>query len=108
MKRFRIVLVILFAIVLTLFVHPYPKAAAMTALHGNEFVGLEQETRMLNESRYLRVLNYSDSVATVFYVSDTGAKITFVSEADGWRIVSWEVIYSTTGSADGFIWPYYR
>ena len=106
-KRMAIIIIVSVFIIALFF--PYLKAAYLTLLHGEEFEGLELQTHMLNEARYFRVLEYSENEATVFYVSDTGDLITFVkNESDQWTIQCWKTIWSTTGSADEFYWPYYR
>ena len=106
MKKKVLLLVIILCIVLFF---PYLKAEYLTLLHGEEFIGLEQQTNMLNQSKYLKVLEYSSTEAKIFYVSDTGDIITFVKDENNqWKKKEWITIWSTSGSADSFYWPYYR
>lgn len=109
MKKYRIILTLI-ALVLVITFFPYLKAEFLTYRYGSEFAGLETQTNMLHSS-YYKVLNYSERKADVFYVSvsDTGDLITFIKDENGdWIIETWKTIWSTSGSADGFIWPYYR
>lgn len=109
MKKHIKILIILLSVLLFLFFSPYLKAEYLTLRFGDEFVGLEQKTGMLNHSRYCKVLSYGKEKAKVFYVSDTGDLITFYKTDDGrWEIKNWETIWSESGSADSFMWPYYR
>lgn len=88
---------------------PYVRAEILTRVYGEEFIGLESQTNMLNESKYLKVLDYSYNKAKVFYISDTGDVITFIKDKNGdWVLGHWETVWSKYGSADGFYWPYYR
>ena len=104
--RFLIVFFILIFFAVIMF--PYVKAEYLTIKHGQEFVGLEEQTNILSDSTYLKVIKYSEEQATVFYVSDTGDLITFIKENNEWKLHSWKTIWSTSGSADSFYWPYYR
>lgn len=111
MKPFQkriIAILIVFVLLLVIF-FPYLKAEVLTFQHGSEFYGLEQQTKMLAEARYYKVLSYTEDTATVFYVSDTGDLITFRRDSHGnWQYTDWVTIWSNTGSADGFYWPYYH
>ncbi|MBE6599229.1 MAG: hypothetical protein E7638_07295 [Ruminococcaceae bacterium] len=108
-KRTKICLVTVKLIILAVLFSPYIRAEYLTFVYGKQFAGLEQQTNILNPARYFRVLAYSETEATVFYVSDTGDLMTFVKDANGeWERAEWKTIWSTTGSADEFMWPYYR
>ena len=109
-KRLIIIIIITVAIIgMGVLFFPYIKTEYLTIKYGEEFVGLEQETNMLNPARYHKVFSYSQERAEVFYVSDTGDLITFVKNSNGnWEREEWKTIWSTSGSADEFIWPYYR
>lgn len=111
MKPFQkriITILIVFVLLLVIF-FPYLKAEVLTFQHGSEFEGLEQQTKMLAEARYYKVISYTEDTATVFYVSDTGDLITFGRDSQGnWQYTDWVTIWSNTGSADEFYWPYYH
>lgn len=104
--------IVCFAIILLLFtvIFPYAKVEYLTLQHGQEFVGLEQQVNMINQSKYHKVFVYDRDIAQVFYVSqNSGNMITFIrNENKDWVLSSWNTIWSKTGSADEFIWPYYR
>lgn len=102
------VIVVVLTAVFVLF-WPYIKVEYLTMKYGDEFVGLEEQTNMLHDSRYLKVFGYDENEAVIFYVSDSGDMVTFVKDENGsWSVKTWKTIWSTTGSADEFIWPYYR
>ena len=110
MKRIKLTLmIIVFSIVILALLFPYMKAEVLTAKHGEEFNGLQKQTNMLSDARYLRVLSYSHNIAKVFYVSDSGDLLTFEKDGEGnWKYFEWRTIWSESGSASGFLWPYYR
>lgn len=108
-KKRMITILIVFVLLLVIF-FPYLKAEVLTFQHGSEFEGLEQQTHMLAEACYYKVLSYSENTATVFYVSDTGDLLTFGRDNEGnWQYTDWVTIWSDAGgSADEFYWPYYH
>lgn len=109
MRKTKKTVIIIFAILILIIFSPYIKTEYLTLKYGNEFIGLEKETNMLNQAKYHKVFSYSKNKAEVFYVSDTGDLITFVKgENNDWQIQEWKTVWSTSGSADDFIWPYYR
>ena len=84
----------------------------LTNQHGKEFETVYKENTMMGEIDYLKVLNYSDVSARVYYVSKnrTGGDILIFSKKDNqWTYDKWErTVWSKSGSADGFMWPYIR
>lgn len=86
------------------------KCEILTSLHGEEFTEVYRENTMMGDIEYLKVLDYSDSSARVYYVSHdylSGDVLTFSNENGEWKYESWErTVWSKTGSADGFLWPY--
>lgn len=107
MKKKNIIIIAIIGL-LILF-SPYIKAEYLTLKHGKEFEGLEQQTEMLNPADYLKVISYSEKRAEVFYASDTGDLISFVKVGkDNWEMLEWKTVWSTSGSAGEFMWPYYR
>lgn len=105
-NKIKIVLII---IILVLLIFPYLKAEYLTARFGSQFYGLEQETRMLGPAKYYKVLSYSNSYAKVYYISDYSRDLILFEKEDGnWNRIEWRTIWSKTGSADEFCWPYYR
>ncbi len=51
----------------------------------------------------------SKDFARVYYVGGTGDILTFSKVDETWELEhnGWETVWSKTGSADGFIWPYF-
>ena len=112
MKKSTKILIISAAILIIALIvfYPYIKAEYLTVKYGDEFNGLEQQTKMMDPASYHKVIEYSKSHATVFYVlsGKGGCVIVFEKENNNWEIVTWEMIWSHYGSADEFYWPYYR
>lgn len=70
-----------------------------------------QQSGMITAIEYFKVISYSNRNATVFYVlknHSAGVCINFRKEQKFWQAISWQVIWSTSGTADNFCWPYYR
>ncbi len=107
-KRIKWIVLLIFLAVLF---SPYLKVEYLTWRHGDEFTDGYQQTNMIEEVEYLKVMGYSDTNAKVYYVLGDHAAavlITFVKQGNQWVMDIWEAIWSRSGSADGFIWPYYR
>ena len=52
---------------------------------------------------YCRVYGKSEEAGNVFILTyDLG------ENQNNWNVVHWDTVWSKTGSADGFIWPYMR
>jgi len=62
----------------------------------------------------IKVLNYNDDYAKVYAVfendlNEVGLLYCFTkNDAGNWIFDNYDAVYSKTGSADGFIWPYIR
>lgn len=101
-----ILLLVLFACVI-----PYGSVEWKTYLHKSEFLNEFQQTHMIDQIEYLKVFSCSPDTAQVLYVTD-GHKATimayFSKSDDVWALDTWTVLWSSTGSAEKFFWPYYR
>ena len=88
------------------------KCEILTALYGRQFEGLQQQTNMLGEAEYLKVLNHSDTEARIYYVGldrSWGTTLRLRREEGKWLLSKWEeVVWSSSGSADECMWPYIR
>lgn len=88
------------------------KCEILTHRYGEQFSEIYRENTMIGEIDYFKILNYSDSEARVYYVSENrsgGDILIFEKEGDLWVYRSWErTVWSKFGSADGFMWPYIR
>lgn len=83
----------------------------LTFMHYKEFNTIYQENTMMGEIDYLKILEYSDSSARVYYVSKNRAAgdiLLFIKENNKWLYSKWEkTVWSATGSASDIIWPYW-
>ena len=107
-KKFWTIIIIL--LILSPWLVSLIKCNVLTLLHGSEFKGRELETNMLAESDYLRVLEYSENNAKVYYVDrdGVGSVLTFNKADDEWVFESWDTLWSAAGgNADNVIWPYW-
>lgn len=115
MTRKRVKRVLLVIICLFLFVGiiiPYGQVEILTITHGNEFEKGYLQTNMIETIEYLKVMTYSTHKAKIYYVEEdkvAGHIVEFSRDNTGeWKYTKWETVWSTSGSASGFIWPYYR
>ena len=109
MKHKKVIGILIVIVLLIIF--PYMKAEWLTAQYGNEFDDLYKESHMLDSISYFKVMKYSEMEAEVYYVQGEhlGADLfTFIKDNNQWKLDSWETVWSKYGSADKFIWPYYR
>lgn len=86
------------------------KCEILTLQYGKQFDGLYEQTRMIDEVDYWKVMEYSDSTARVYYVTKQvfGNIVTFEKQNGQWQMKVWECVWSHYGSASDFIWPYVR
>lgn len=110
-RKIYIVLTIISVIILLIF-FPYIKALYLTKKYGYMFEGAQKQTRMLGEAEYFQVINYSNEKADVCYIMKGHQScniLTFTkSNSDGaWKLSTWNTIWSKSGNADEFYWPYY-
>ena len=110
MKRiFVIVLIVIVACLITFWGISIAQCEILTFQHGHEFEGMEETTNMLSKADYFKVLSYSDSNARVFYKSYYNSNILEFMLQDGeWVLGNWQTVWSRSGSADDFMWPYIR
>lgn len=107
-KKFLIIVIIV--LILSPWLLSLLKCETLTLIHGKEFAGKEQQTNMLDEADYLKVLSYSDTEAEVYYVNrdGTGDTLNFTRQDGEWVYTHWNTIWTTLGgNADGAIWPYW-
>lgn len=90
---------------------PYAKVEKLTAQHGDEFSNVAEDVAMIGEVLYIKVMEYDNEKAEVYAVA-TGRDITvlcyYENVNDKWVLEYWKCIWSSTGSADSLIWPFYR
>ena len=84
----------------------------LTKRYGDQFQDAYKEYTMVSSQDYLKVLEYTETKAVIYTVIEDGCgnTITFkrANKSEEWEFVEWNTIWSTSGSADGFIWPYIR
>jgi hypothetical protein len=106
--------IIVFGIVISVFIMRWVisivKCEILTLKYKKEFIGLELQTNMLTQAKSLKVLSYSEKTATVYYRSEGGGDILeFRKDNNVWILNRWvATVWSSSGSADGFMWPYIR
>jgi len=79
-----------------------------TYRYGSEFAHLYKETTITHVD-FLKVLDYSDTSARVYFVSKggTGDIISATNQEGKWVFEKWETtVWSASGNANGFVWPY--
>ena len=86
------------------------KCEVLTHMHYDEFKNEYKQNTMLGDMEFFKVLEYETcGVAKVYYVSEGkkgGNVLTFAYEDGIWKEVSWNTIWSKSGSADNIIYPY--
>ena len=111
-KKWCVAILIAVGVLLTAFVVvPYARVEILTALHGKELETCWRETGMFDGVALCKVFSYRNDAADVYFVDDDrecGFRVIAERDGDGWRMREWKTVWSTNGSADDFIWPYYR
>lgn len=82
----------------------------LTARWGEQFRYGWQEVSLLAQPDRWKVLSYTPTSARVYYANDgVGTIFTFNRDGEGpWTLGSWDTAWSSSGSMDGFVWPYIR
>jgi len=104
--------IFLLAIILLIAVFPYLRVEYLSYKHGHQFEELYKLTNMIDGICVVKVYEYSENYAKVYYVETgrlTGSFVYFYrdNERNKWLLDKWETVWSKKGSAEGFIWPYY-
>lgn len=111
-KVLKIALLLIVLVPLLFWAASIVKCEILTFQYGEQFEEIYKENTMMGEIDYLKILNYSDSSARVYYVSKnrSGGDILIFAKKNGqWFYDRWETtVWSKMGSADGFVWPYIR
>ncbi|MBQ9536059.1 MAG: hypothetical protein IJU78_09480 [Clostridia bacterium] len=111
MKKKQIVKLCIAVIAVLVIFFPYAKAGFYTLFYGDEFAKEYTQTGMIDGIEYYRVIEYSNSEAKVIYIIEdhkAADMIFFVKNNGKWKLQEWTCLWSKTGSADSFFWPYYR
>ncbi len=88
------------------------KCELLTLLYGAEFENNYQNNTMIDEIDYLKILQYTENTAKVYYVTEnksTGEVLIFKNINNEWVYDQWYgTIWSGIGgSASGVVWPYW-
>jgi len=65
---------------------------------------------MIMEKGYAKVLRYSPEQARIYYVNEEQSAaniLDFTNENGSWRHSRWDAVWSKTGSAESYVWPYF-
>lgn len=101
-------IIIRFIVVFIIFrVIIFSKIDLLTLMHSNEFKDEYNQTHMLSGHPKPKVMEYSPNSAKVYYVNKDGGDVLWFEKNDNkWIMINWETVWSSSGSADGFIWPF--
>ena len=88
------------------------KCEVMTHRYGEQFADLYAQHTMFQTPDYHKVIKYTDTRAEIYYVNRGagGDLVCYRREGPGspWEFEKWVTVWSASGSADDFIWPYFR
>lgn len=102
------IFVILLACFLLIWVGTIVKCEILTMRHGSEFLMFDE----VNLAEKFKILKYNNDFARIYCVSKNRASgniFTFRKVGGKWNYDKWEHgVWSKSGTADGFIWPYIR
>jgi len=111
MKRLKYIQLLLVMFFMMFWIVSLIKLEFLTWQHGAKFPYPENISSMCGEMDFAKVLELTDANARIYYVSgshNVGNTATFICRGDNWEYERWErTIWSTTGSADDFVWPYW-
>lgn len=109
-KIVKIFFIAILSLFLIIWLAALMKCEVLTLLHREEFETIYKENTMIGNIDYLKVLEYSEQNARVYYVSQNrsaGHILCFVKQGTRWKYDNWETVWSATGSASEVIWPYW-
>lgn len=109
MKTYMRIILIIILIFLIIWVFSLAKSEIYSHIHSAEFFGLdESSTNMLNKSENVKVLEYTEKYSKVYYYNRAGGSVLeFTKKNNGWKMLSWNTVWSDTGSASNIVWPYW-
>ncbi len=108
MKRRFLVFFILVVAVAAALIAPYAVAEVNTRLYGSETEDLYELTGIIDSDNYQKVLRFGKDYSKVLYItSDSISECEFKKENNEWTLAQWRCVASKSGSADGFVYPYY-
>lgn len=111
-KNIKNVVLLLLVIFLCIWLGAVAKCEYLTIRYGDQFQDAYRKYTMLSRPDYMKILEYGDDRAVVYYVKRGAGGDTLIFERDDeqsdWEFISWITVWSRSGSADDFVWPYIR
>ncbi len=100
MKKTRILFGLVAFCLFMIWFYPYAKYELLTWKYGNEFIGLQKSTNMIDEIDFLKVIDYSNDLAEVYYVKveESGNILSFENNNGVWKMKEWNTVWSKSGS----------
>ncbi|PWB20663.1 hypothetical protein [Flavobacterium sp. HTF] len=87
------------------------KCEYLTKKYEAQFQIPNEIQNMIDGKKTKKILSYSNSHAQVYFVSSgnsSGDIVNFIKVNGEWKFKNWKTVWSKTGSAEDFIWPYLR
>lgn len=131
-KKVLIVSILLLLIVALFIFRPYYSVNSLTKKYADEFSELYRDNGFYEDIEYFKVFKYrneevniqclnnkklknrlnnlNDDYAVVLYIEEnhSSASLFIFYDVDGqWKLLDWYLVWSYSGTADGFMWPYY-
>ena len=112
MKKKTILCILLIALLIPalVWVVSLIKCEILTQKYYDDFQYAYTSNTMLGQMEYFKVLRCDETSAEVYYVSKgmTGGDVLCFERIDGtWTQVSWNTVWSSSGSASDVIYPYW-
>jgi hypothetical protein len=89
------------------------KCEFLTLIYGNKFTDWKyyESRTMIENIDYIKILDYTNNYARIYCVSNNNRvahTLEFIKVNFEWEYVGWaNTIWSTSGTADNTIWPYW-
>ncbi len=109
-KSAKKVFLIVIAAVLLFWIISFARCEFLTFLHKNNLENNRIASEILGNIEYYKVLKYSKTEASVYYVTDNRSRgniITYKIHNGNLDYNSWDTVWSVNGNADNTIWPYW-
>ncbi len=116
MKRTKKILTVTVVLLISAFVLYWGIAIInceyMTYRYGQQFEDAYIGHTMFQKPDYHKVIHYTETTAKVYYANyGKGGDVVYYERENPdseWTFVKWITVWSASGSADDFIWPYIR
>ena len=81
-----------------------------TFVFKGQFSGIAEFEEFNSKSNFVKIINYTPKEATIYFVyrdKTMGNTVSFNRVGKKWKYDYWDTVWSTSGSADKTIWPYW-